>query len=158
MGELKISSPSFEKDGWIPNQYSGYGEDLSPEIIIENLSKDTVSMVITLDDLDHPIIPGYNHWVAWNIKPSSLIPEGLPKGEIIEEPIHIEQGIAYGKHCYHGPKPPFNWQHRYLFTIYTLDTILTLPTSSKKEDVLKAMESHIIQSGQFQGIYRRKRK
>lgn len=68
-------------------------------------------MVITLDDLGHPLEPGYNHWVAWNIKPADCIPGGIPKGSVIETPIHIEQGIAYGKHCYRGPKPPFNWSH-----------------------------------------------
>ena len=30
-------------------------------------------MVITLDDMGHPLEPGYNHWVAWNIKPADCI-------------------------------------------------------------------------------------
>lgn len=82
------------------------------------MTKDTVTLAITFDDLDHPIQPGFNHWFAWNITPVAIIPSRLPNGFIIEEPIHIEQGIAYGKHCYRGPKPPFNWMHIYLLFMH----------------------------------------
>ena len=69
-------------------------------------------MVITLDDPCHPLESGYNHWVTWNITPAECISGGIARGSVVENPIHIEQGIAYGKHCYRGPKLPFNWNHR----------------------------------------------
>ena len=106
-----ITSGHFENGGWMPDSVSGYGKNISPEINIENLPENTVSIAITMDDLDHPVKPGFNHWVAWNIAPTSQIPEALPKGAVNEEPIHVEQGVGYGKHCYKGPKPPFNWNH-----------------------------------------------
>lgn len=154
--ELKVISESFEDGGWIPDCHSGYGEDKSPEISIEGIVSGAVSMVITLDDMSHPLFKNYNHWVAWNISPASKIPGNLSKGPVIEEPIHLEQGIAYGKHCYRGPKPPFNWNHKYCFTVYVLDTKLSLSTNSNKDDVLKAMEGHILQTGTLIGKYQRK--
>ena len=143
-------------NGWIPDRNSGYGEDISPELQIKGLTESAVLLIITLDDMGHPISPGYNHWVAWNLPPISVIPEHLPKGAVCQQPIHMEQGVAYGKHCYRGPKPPFNWNHDYRFTVYALDTLLTVDTDAGKEAVLKAAEGHILQSGVLMGKYQRK--
>lgn len=158
MAELKITSPAFEAEDWMPNCHSGYGEDFSPEIHIDGIEAGAVSLAITLDDLGHPIRPGYNHWVAWNISLVEIIPERLPKGAVCEQPFHIEQGLAYGKHCYRGPKPPFNWNHRYRFTVYALDTMLNIDTDSDKSALLKAMAGHILQTGILCGKYQRKHK
>lgn len=95
---LKISTPCFDEGGWIPDYNTGFGEDQSPEFHIEGIDANAETMVITLDDLGHPIQPGYNHWIAWNITPAECIPGGIAKGSVVEKTIHIEQGIAYGKH------------------------------------------------------------
>ena len=105
---LSVSSSAFENGGWIPDRHSGYGEDRSPELIPDGIDPAAVSMAITLDDADHPLFPNYTHWVAWNLPVVSVIPEGLPRGAAVRTPICLEQGMAYGKHCYRGPKPPFH--------------------------------------------------
>ena len=156
MKELTVTSPSFKNDEWIPDKFAGYGEEISPELNIEGITADTVSMVIIMDDLDHPIQPGFNHWVIWNVPPQSVIPEGLQKRADKTTPICEGQGIAFGKHGYHGPKPPFNWCHRYLFTVYLLDTMLEVPSGATRKSVLPAMEGHIIGKGELCGKYQRK--
>ena len=93
------------------------------------------------------------NWVAWNIPPVEIIPSRLSKGSIIEAPIRIEQGIAYGKHCYRGPKPPLNLMHRYQFTVYALDIKVQLDANSKKSDLLKAINGHITAKGESIGKY-----
>lgn len=125
-----MTSPAFEPGGWIPQCHNGYGRDA-----------------------DHPLIPGCNHWVAWNLPPVSVIPQNLPKGAAVEQPFHIEQGLGYGKHCYRGPKPPFNWYHDYHFTVYTLDSALNINANLNKKTVLQAMEGHILQTGVLIGKY-----
>ena len=151
-----ITSPQFEAGGWMPDSLSGYGDDLSPEIMIEDAPSNASSLAIVMDDLDHPVSPGFNHWIAWNISPADHIPGALPKGALVEDPIHIEQGVGYGKHCYRGPKPPFNWNHRYRFTVYALDTLLSLDANSKKADLKNAMEGHILAEAELIGRYQRK--
>ncbi len=158
MKTLKVTSPAFKLEEWIPNCCSGFGEDFSSEIHIDGIDSMAISIAITLDDLGHPIQPGYNHWAAWNIPPVSVLPERLPKGAVVEQPLHIEQGLAYGKHCYRGPKPPFNWNHRYCFTVYALDTFLNIDTNSNKTAMLKAMAGHILQTGVLYGKYQQKHK
>ena len=158
MAELIITSPAFEPEGWIPNRHSGFGEDVSPEIHIDGIDPGAVSLAITLDDLGHPIHPGYNHWVAWNIPPMNILPEHIPKGAVCKQPFHIEQGLAYGKHCYRGPKPPFHWNHRYVFSVYALDTTLDIGADSDKNAVLAALDGHILQTGVLYGKYQRAHK
>lgn len=156
MTKLILTSPAFAAGGWIPDCNSGFGEDISPELKLENINEKAVSLAITLDDLSHPLFPGYNHWVAWNITPTNVIPANLPKGESIIHPIHANQGLAYGRHCYRGPKPPLNFNHEYCFTVYVLDVMLKLQSNSRKKDLLRAIEGHVLQSGQLKGRYQRK--
>ena len=58
---LKITTPCFVEGGWIPDHNAGFGEDKSPEFHIEGSDAKAETMVITLDDLGHPLEPGYNH-------------------------------------------------------------------------------------------------
>ena len=155
MKTLIISSPQFESEGWMPDCLTGYGADQSPELCIKNIPAGTVTLAITMDDLDHPIKPGFSHWVVWNITPKERIPGGLPKGAIIEAPIHMEQGLGYGKHCYRGPKPPFHWKHRYQFIVYALDDKIQIRTDSKKEELETAMKNHILACGMLIGKYQK---
>ena len=156
MQELKISSPMFNNNDWIPDKCSGYGNDLSPELKIECIPAGTLSLAVIVDDLDHPIFSEFNHWVAWNIPCTDIIPSALNKGAVLEKPIHIEQGIGYGKHVYRGPKPPFNGKHRYRFQVYALDAMVQLDTNSKKKDLKIKMDGHILAVGEIIGIYQRK--
>lgn len=158
MKEIQISSPAFKSGDWIPDRHSGFGDDISPELHIDGIDEKGKSLIILLADARHPLFPNYSHWVAWNIPSLSIIPENIPKGAVIESPIHIEQGMAYGKHYYRGPKPPMNWNHEYHFTVYVLDTVLSISTDSNREDVLEAAENHILQQGILIGKYQRKHK
>lgn len=156
MEELVINSTQFERNDWIPDCCASYGEDKSPELQVEGIPTGTVTLAIVMDDLDHPIQPGFNHWVAWNIPPVHVIPGGLPKGAVVEEPIHMEQGIAYGKHCYRGPKPPFNWNHRYKITIYALSKNLQLNSETRRDELYEAIGDSILAKGELIGKYQRK--
>ena len=88
MKELRISSLSFDNNGWMPDRCSGYGEDQSPDLKVEGIPEGTVTLAVIMDDLDHPVFREFNHWTAWNIPCISLIPEALPGGTVF----HIEQG------------------------------------------------------------------
>lgn len=157
MESLKVTSPAFTEGGWIPLCHGGYGADYSPALHLSKLDARAVTLAITLDDIDHPLFPNYNHWVAWNLPPVAVLPENLPRGAVVEQPIHIEQGAAYGRHGYRGPKPPFNWLHAYRFTVYALDTRLALGADADKAALLRAMAGHVLQTGVLTGRYQRRR-
>lgn len=153
MKELTVGSPAFPDGGKIPIQHTGYGVDVSPELRLGGLDENAQSIAIVLDDLDHPI-RGYNHWIIWNLPVMDIIPENIPYGEELPEFSGARQGRGYGKHQYSGPKPPFNWSHRYRFTVYVLDTKLNIPSDSRRRALRKAMQGHILQEGRLIGEYR----
>ena len=128
--------------GRFPIKHTGRGADVSPELLLENLPPETVTLAVILEDLDH-LIRGFPHWVIWNLPPEARIPGGIPKGG--RTPGGAVQGIAYGFHRYAGPKPPRGSTHRYRFTAYALDTALPLGAGAGKWRLQRAMKGHILQ-------------
>jgi len=62
-------------------------------------------------------------------------------------------GYYYG---YDGPCPPWNYPkpHRYCFTLYALDIeSLTVPTLFYGNDVVAAMEGHVLACASLTGVY-----
>lgn len=151
MNQLSIRSNAFEDKALIPVEYTGYGDDISPELILSGIDDNAKSIAIIMDDMGHPI-PAYNHWVIWNIPVQEVIPAKIPHGKMVLD--GAVQGIGYGKHRYRGPKPPFNWSHEYQFNVYILDTTLQIPDTSRKRALLKAIQGHILQHGILSGHYR----
>lgn len=134
----------------------GIWEDKSPDIRVSGIPDGTQSFAVVMDDLDHPVFKEFNHWVTWNIPCLDVIPGELPRGGAIYSPIHAEQGVGYGRHVYRGPKPPFNGKHRYRITAFALDDLMKLNPSSRKKDLLKAIDGHVLAKGELLGVYQRK--
>lgn len=152
---LIISSPSFTNDGELPVQFTGFAEDFSPELRIENLSSDAKYLAIAFCDEDMPLSKEYCHWICWNIPATNVIPQGIPAGEKITAPFNAVQGVGYGRHKYRGPKPPFRSKHYYHFIVYALDSELDLPSSARFKDFNKALEGHVIQEGRIRCWYKK---
>ena len=157
MKTLQIKSPSFENDGYMPKKHTGFGADASPAFQLNNLDDGTVSIAITMDDLDIPFMEAYNHWLIWNIPKANKIPENIPRSASVASLRNASQGVAYGKHRYRGPKQPFfiRSTHRYVFRFYALDCMLDLDSHTRKPALLAAMRGHILQEGSITGKYKR---
>lgn len=136
--------------GKFPIENTGRGEDISPEIVIKNLSPTAVSLAVTLEDISHPI-KNFTHWVIWNIPADKVIKGGIVRGKNL--PDGSVQGIGYGMHRYAGPKPPKGKTHSYRFTVYSLDCMLELGAGSYKRDFLKRAQEHILQKGSITGEF-----
>ena len=147
---LCFHCPGLEDGGRFPRDLTGRGKDLSPEIILENLSPEAKTLAVTLEDLSHPI-KGFTHWVMWDYPARESIPGRLPKRERLE--CGAVQGMAYGMHRYAGPKPPPFARHDYRLTVYALDCALGLGANARKRQFLKAAEGHILQSGGLTASY-----
>lgn len=144
---MLIESPAFAHHQTIPTKYTCDGNDISPPLHFKNLPKEAISLVLIVDDPDAPS-GTFDHWIAWNISPSSL---DLPEGAKLQH-----QGTnGFGLSRYRGPCPPRGKAHRYFFKIYALDTMLDLPNGSDKASVEKAMHGHVLDKAQFVGLYGR---
>lgn len=150
-----VTSLGFGNNEMIPKQHTGFGEDISPELILKDIPEGTVSIAIVMDDLDVPFAREFPHWIIWNIPPIAVIPQGIPKGDTINDPIRAVQGKAWGRHVYRGPKqPPFiHKAHRYRFSVFAIDRMLDLSPGANKGQLLQAMSGHVIEKAELVGIY-----
>jgi Raf kinase inhibitor-like YbhB/YbcL family protein len=150
---IKVTSSAFTEGGMIPSKYSADGQDISPPLMWEGIPDGTKSFTLISDDPDAPART-WVHWVIWNIPADATeLAEDVPPDADLSD--GSKQGITdFGTHGYGGPAPP-SGTHRYYFKIYALDKKLDLPGSSKKPDLLKAMEGHILAQGQLTGKYKR---
>lgn len=150
--QLNFTVSGLENNRKFPIEYTGRGDDISPEFLIENLSPDAKTIAIILEDLSH-FIKEFTHWCIWNIPPTQKINSCIPKGKIVNELGGAVQGIAYGLHRYAGPKPPKGKTHIYRFTVYALDCKIELSPSKGKKSFLKTAENHILQKGSLIGQF-----
>ena len=145
---MKLTSPAFTNNSQIPSEYTCDGADLSPPLSISEVPSNTKSLVLIMDDPDAPV-GTWDHWVAFNIPPST---KQIAKGT---EPEDIGGKNSWGRTGYGGPCPP-SGTHRYFFKLYALDAVLNLPESSTKKDLERAMQGHIIEQAQLMGTYKRR--
>lgn len=147
MKELKVKSSAFEPNELIPRRYTCDGENVNPPLIIEEIPEGTRSLALVVDDPDAPL-GTWDHWVVWNIPSASK--------EIRENTVPGVEGVNdFRKHSYGGPCPP-SGTHRYFFKAYALDTKLNLGANSRRKDLEKAMEGHVLTKGELVGRYSRR--
>lgn len=149
---LEFECVGIKNGDKFPIENTGRGQNISPEFMIKNLSPDAKTLIITLEDLSHPI-KNFTHWIIWNIPAAGVISKAIPAGKTISALNDAKQGIGYGFHRYAGPKPPKGKSHKYGFTVYALDCSLDLNASSTKRKVLNKASGHIIRQGRIYGYF-----
>ena len=162
---FSVNSTALTDGEPIPSLYSCEGSNISPPLAWVGGPADTETFVLIVSDLDIPVsfppepdtdrIEG-SHWIVYDIPESvlslsrDLSESSLPDG-------------AYEFAPWFGPcPPPGDIVHRYVFTIYALDTTFGTPpgeliTIGEGEDPIDAMkaliEGHILIQAQLTGTY-----
>lgn len=152
---MHLTSTAFVHGGKIPLQYTCDGDDINPPLSIRSVPKEAQSLVLIMDDPDIPDfvkkkfgITVWDHWIVFNMSPST---QEISAGE---DSNGVLGKNTAGKNEYGGPCPP-DEEHRYFFKMYALDTTLSLPIGSTKEQVEEAMEGHILADTVLIGTYQR---
>ena len=153
MDELKVKISQKT----LHSNYSCDGQDISPEIDVGGVNPEvSKSLAIIVNDPDAPGGGGFIHWIAWNMELVRMIPEKIPKMPVVTFPLEAVQGKnSFGKIGYNGPCPPRGQTHRYFFKVYGLDTELTLSSGATKDQLVRAMEGHVVQYGETYVMYGR---
>ena len=147
MGNLKLTSTSFEDGGEIPRIFGYKNGNKHPTLFVSDMPEGTEYLALIMDDPDAMGAVGkvWVHWVVWNIWPVS-------NTGVVDYNKASEGMTDFGEVGYGGPAPP-DKRHTYVFKLYALDSKLELPDGSTKADVEKAMEGHIIEQTQLTGTY-----
>lgn len=142
---LKVESKAFSNNAPIPPKHTCLGSNINPELTIDGIPEGTKSLALIMDDSDAP--NGiFDHWVMWNIPIKDRIEENSAPG--------IQGKNGENKNNYTGPCPS-SGTHHYYFRIYALDIKLDLPASTDKNELLKAIDGHILGLGELIGTFKK---
>ena len=154
MDKIILTSIAFKSKEIIPVEYTCDGENISPPLLWKNVSPEAESLVLIVDDPDASK-KAWVHWLVYNIPPEiDRLPSNLTSTENLSGKICVGRN-DFHKNSYGGPCLP-SGTHRYFFKIYALDCVLSLPSGKNKPEIEKAMEKHIIGSGELIGLYSKK--
>jgi Raf kinase inhibitor-like YbhB/YbcL family protein len=151
--EIKVTSRAFQEGGMIPKELTCDGANVSPPLAWDSAPVRTKSFALIADDPDAPD-KTWVHWVVFNLASNAReLPGNIPAQDAIagggKQGTNDFRKVGYG-----GPCPP-SGAHRYYFKLYALDTELALDSSATKDQLLKAMEGHVLAEGQLIGKYQR---
>jgi len=150
---LKFISTAFTEGGQIPAPYTCDGKDMSPPLAWSSAPPATRTWAIIADDPDAPG-GAWVHWVVYNLPASvtSLAAAIPPRADMAGGG---QQGRNdFRRTGYSGPCPPAG-THRYVFTLYSLDSALTLGPGATKDALEQAMKGHILDQASLMARYSR---
>jgi len=148
---IEVSSPAFEPGGSIPTKHTGEGQDVSPALSWSGLPEGTREIALVCDDPDAPRPEPWVHWVVYKIPADRTgVSEGSAQGT-------LEGRNDFGRTGYSGPMPPKgHGVHHYRFKVYALDIDLEAAAGLTKDQLLEAMEGHVLEAGELIGTYERR--
>jgi len=180
---LEVSSPVFSEvrpRKRIPKESTCFGENMSPPLNWNGVPPSAKSLVLITEEPEDRIstMGSYTavasgdaiHWLLYNM-PVSLtgLAEGVPTstGEL---PDGTLQGVNdFNAIGYSGPCPPASVvvyggttgagrfssdpPHDYFFRLYALDTLVDLAPGATKQELLAAMDGHVVAFGETMGKY-----
>jgi len=149
---LTVTTPAFKDGGDIPFENTQYRTNTFPGLAWTKGPAATKSYVLIMQDNSlllrgAPIL----HWTLFNI------PAGVTRLEAGMAPAGNPPGSSYGPNYmgaskpYTGPRTPPGPGDNYHFEIFALDT--TIPDEGKSDyaAITKAMEGHVLASGEVVG-------
>jgi Raf kinase inhibitor-like YbhB/YbcL family protein len=145
---MQIVSSVFRDGSPIPPQYTCKGQNVSPPLNFINIPGDSQSLALIMHDPD-AVSGDYVHWTMWDIPAitDTVAANSVPVGAI--------QGLnSNNQNQYMGPCPPAGTgTHRYIFELYALDTSIGLPAKTTRDELMKAMDGHIIEQHSLAGTF-----
>ncbi|MBW3614899.1 MAG: YbhB/YbcL family Raf kinase inhibitor-like protein [Actinobacteria bacterium] len=146
---IELRSEAFAEGAEIPERFSCEGENVSPPLAWSNLPDGAVELALVMTDPDAPDGVFY-HWILVGIDGSkSSLGEGeVPEGGVVAE---SSSGMA----TYIGMCPPDGSTHRYVFTIYALNSRLEPPAAQPPQATVAAIEDAAVARGTLTGKFSR---
>lgn len=149
--KLTVTTPAFKDGGDIPFENTQYRTNTFPGLSWTKGPKATRSYVLIMQDNDllvrgAPVL----HWTMFNIPASvTKLDAGMTTPPA---------GAAYGPNykgaaqAYTGPRTPPGPKDHYHFEIFALDTTVPDEAGSSYAALTKAMEGHVLASGEVVGL------
>jgi hypothetical protein len=150
-----LRSDAFGSGGTIPVEHTCDGADRSPPLAWRDPPANTASFALVCEDPDAPA-GTWVHWVAYELPATArALPAGVPPTPTISG--GGRQGVNdFRRPGWGGPCPPRGPAHRYVFTLYALDTVLGLEPGATRAALGKAIAGHVLGKAELTGQYARR--
>lgn len=155
---LTLESPAFADHASLPTRFTCVGAGISPPLSWHGEPAGTRGYALIVTDPDapdprHPPTHTFVHWVV------SFLPAGvhaLAAGQSSALPAGSRVNANSTGHRRFTPPCPPAGRHRYIFTLYALDTARVLaPPGAARARVLAAIGPHVLARARLIGTYRK---
>jgi Raf kinase inhibitor-like YbhB/YbcL family protein len=145
-GSLVVSSPQFASNARLPTELTCEGAGKMPQLTWAGAPDGTRAFAITVIDPDAPK-GAFVHWVVDGIPANVRSITGVPTGAVAGPNSNGDNGWAPA--C-----PPPGKPHRYVFTVYALDTAVHDAdlTATQLENTIAG---HVLAKGDITATYQR---
>ena len=156
---MAISSPDFEDGGVIPDKFTQATQNApSPKLDWKQVPAGTQAFTLLLHDPEPSInktTEDVTHWMLFNIPGTATgLAGNVPAGNLPDGTIQIKG--RGGNNAYMGPgNPAINPYHHYTFELFALDSKLALDANATREQVMQAMNGHILGKAVLVGRFKR---
>lgn len=145
---------------FMPRDYAPDGKNVSPPLRWSDLPAGTRQIAVLCEDYGAGNPPPWVHWIIYNIPPTATgLPEGIPIDPTMPMPAEIAGAVqgknGWGREIYRGPAPPGRSIHYYNFVVYALDQALDLPPGLTRDELMEAIQGHVIGKGTMIPMYTR---
>lgn len=144
---MRLRSRNFEDGGRIPSEFTCDGRDVSPQLSWGDVPDGTKSFALSVTD---PDAPGgtFIHWLVYDI-PEDV--DEINQGSLPDGAKQVRND--FGKKEYGGPCPP-SGTHRYIFTLYALDTEHL--EGVNEYNFFEKVKEHTLGKAELMGLYERR--
>lgn len=164
---FSVTSTAWPDGGEVPMHNAFRGDNKSPAFEFHwTLGQNAASAPETLQTyavIFHDVENSTNktttdtlHWTAFNIPGTAKgLPEGLGTGDLPDGTRNGPGLLARNGNPggYFGPGAGPGPFHHYIFEFYALDTKLDLPANTTRDELLKAMDGHVIGKAAWTGRF-----
>ncbi len=152
-GAMTLKSSDIRSTGMIAKRFifNGFGctgENAQPSLSWSGVPKNAKALALAVYDPDAPTTVGFVHWLVLRIPPTATSTSDLSKA--------VNGLTDFGEGGYHGPcPPPGDKAHRYIFTLYALDTDFPFTDHTTYAAFRFTIRRHVLASATLTGHYGR---
>lgn len=139
---FSLKSRAFEDGDEIPWQFTADGDDVSPPLSWSGHPPNTASFALVVKDGDVRDKDKGVHWALWNIPATTrVLPRAVPNNPVLQDG-SFQGRNDFQKDGYSGPRLAQVTEHHYEFTLYALDSKLSLKEGSTAAELTVDMGGH----------------
>jgi Raf kinase inhibitor-like YbhB/YbcL family protein len=142
---ITVTSLAFRDQGVIPRRYTCFGKGLSPPLHWSGVPTGTKALALVVDDSGAPVKP-YIYWLVFDISPQTA---ELQEASL---PPNARQAQGSNKLARYNPPCPRTANHSYRFTVYAMDSSVSLPNGAGEKATWTAIAQRAIARGRLTGI------